>query len=80
MVLDAISCIWDRLVQRIDVNIFKVNLISSILYFCGTSSALRKRVAENRKISFQIFEINRSFLECIGNSWNLHGIHATLWF
>jgi len=38
--------------------------------------SIEKRVTENSTIGFQIFEINRSFLECVGSSW----IYATSWF
>jgi len=35
-----------------------------------------KKVAENNKIRFQVFEISNSFLKCVGNSSNPHGIYT----
>ena len=54
--------------------------ITHLIFLWHFFSTDRKRVIENSKTRFQIFEISKSFFECVGNFSNPHEISATSWF
>ena len=70
-------------IKHFNVNIFKFSFehcctVTQLVPFdilWHLFSIDRKRVTENTKISFDIFEISNSFFDCLGNSPNPHGIY-----